>query len=162
MNCPNCGAPLEVVEGRAHFRCPFCATLHFPEPLPLSADRVVPLGRTVGTDCPRCGESLSAGALDDARVRYCATCRGILLWGEDFARLVQSRRRSYRGPDAQPRPLSPEDLVKRLDCPECGQAMEVHPYYGPGNQVIDSCPRCRLVWLDTGELAAIERAPGRR
>jgi Zn-finger nucleic acid-binding protein len=40
--------------------------------------------------------------------------------------------------------------------------MDVHPYYGPGSQVIDSCPHCRLVWLDAGELAAIERAPGRR
>jgi Zn-finger nucleic acid-binding protein len=40
--------------------------------------------------------------------------------------------------------------------------MEVHPYYGPGSQVIDSCHRCRLVWIDSGELAAIEKAPGRR
>jgi LSD1 subclass zinc finger protein len=92
MNCPNCGAPLEVIEGRAHFRCPFCATLHFPEPLADCVDRIVPLGQSLETGCPRCGQPLSAGALDEVKAPYCATCRGILLRGDDFARLVQSRR----------------------------------------------------------------------
>jgi LSD1 subclass zinc finger protein len=162
MNCPNCGAPLELVEGQAHFRCRFCATLHFPQPLAHSADRVVPLGGATETNCPRCGECLLIGALDEVRVRYCATCRGILLGSDDFARLVHGRRRRYRGPDGQPRPLSQDDLTTHVACPQCAQVMEVHPYYGPGNQVIDSCGRCRLVWLDSGELAAIEQAPGRR
>jgi Zn-finger nucleic acid-binding protein len=39
--------------------------------------------------------------------------------------------------------------------------MDVHPYYGPGAVVLDSCARCTLIWLDHGEIAAIERAPGR-
>ena len=162
MNCPNCGGTLVIVEGRGHLRCPFCATLHFPEPLKQSADRITPLGRTSETPCPRCGEALSAGALEEISVEYCGACRGILLPSEDFAYLVQLRRSGYSGPDARPRPLSREDLETRIDCPGCGRTMEVHPYYGPGNQVIDSCHPCRLVWLDTGELAAIERAPGRR
>jgi Zn-finger nucleic acid-binding protein len=153
---------MEIVEGRGHFRCPFCSTLHFPEPLALSADGIVPLGRATETDCPRCGEALSLVALDDVSARYCATCRGILLASQDFAQVVQSRRSGYSGPDAQPRPLAREHLQHRIECPKCGRSMEVHPYYGPGNQIIDSCHPCRLIWLDSGELAAIERAPGRR
>jgi hypothetical protein len=39
--------------------------------------------------------------------------------------------------------------------------MEVHPYYGPGNVVIDSCSACDLIWLDHGELKQISDAPGR-
>ena len=30
--------------------------------------------------------------------------------------------------------------------------MSTHPYYGPGNVIIDSCETCNLVWLDFGEL----------
>jgi Zn-finger nucleic acid-binding protein len=47
-------------------------------------------------------------------------------------------------------------------CPVCGERMEVHPYYGPGPAVIDSCSRCGLIWLDRGEMTVIETAPGRR
>ena len=39
--------------------------------------------------------------------------------------------------------------------------METHPYYGPGNVIIDSCTGCDLVWLDFGELAQIADAPGK-
>jgi Zn-finger nucleic acid-binding protein len=39
--------------------------------------------------------------------------------------------------------------------------METHPYYGPGNVIIDSCAACDLVWLDFGELTQIVDAPGR-
>jgi len=38
--------------------------------------------------------------------------------------------------------------------------MDVHPYYGPGNVVIDTCGQCYLVWLDHGELKQIADAPG--
>jgi Zn-finger nucleic acid-binding protein len=36
-----------------------------------------------------------------------------------------------------------------------------HPYYGPGNVVVDSCTTCDLIWLDFGELKQIVDAPGR-
>ena len=38
--------------------------------------------------------------------------------------------------------------------------MEVHPYYGPGNIIIDSCQECQYVWLDHGELRTVERSEG--
>ena len=38
--------------------------------------------------------------------------------------------------------------------------MEVHPYYGPGNVIIDSCTTCDFLWLDAGELRQISDAPG--
>jgi Zn-finger nucleic acid-binding protein len=38
--------------------------------------------------------------------------------------------------------------------------MDVHPYYGPGNVVIDTCSGCDMVWLDHGELKQIADAPG--
>ena len=38
--------------------------------------------------------------------------------------------------------------------------MDVHPYYGPGNVIIDTCGKCHLVWLDFGELKQIGDVPG--
>jgi hypothetical protein len=75
--------------------------------------------------------------------------------------VIAERRAERTGPPAKPAPLDPEELERHIDCPTCGATMEVHPYYGPGNVVIDSCARCRLIWLDHGEIGAIERAPGR-
>ena len=39
----------------------------------------------------------------------------------------------------------PADLARRLPCPGCDDPMHVHPYYGPGDFVIDSCTACRYV-----------------
>jgi Zn-finger nucleic acid-binding protein len=42
----------------------------------------------------------------------------------------------------------------------CAADMSTHPYYGPGNVVIDTCDACHVVWLDFGELRQIADAPG--
>ena len=39
--------------------------------------------------------------------------------------------------------------------------MSTHPYYGPGNIVIDTCAGCGVIWLDFGELNRVVAAPGR-
>ncbi|MFC2031008.1 zf-TFIIB domain-containing protein [Chloroflexota bacterium] len=52
-------------------------------------------------------------------------------------------------------------MARKLPCPRCGIVMDTHPYYGPGNIVIDNCGRCNLIWLDSGELGTITNAPGR-
>ncbi|MEZ5361359.1 MAG: hypothetical protein R2748_03195 [Bryobacterales bacterium] len=39
--------------------------------------------------------------------------------------------------------------------------MDVHPYHGPGNAIVDTCGDCLLVWLDHSELTVITTArPG--
>jgi Zn-finger nucleic acid-binding protein len=123
---------------------------------------VAPLGCPLEANCPTCGSTLVEGLMDDFRVGHCPDCRGVLLAGEDFAAIVRSRRASYRRADATPVPLEPLEFQRRVDCPRCQAPMDVHPYYGPGNTVIDSCRSCGLVWLDQGEITRIERAPGRR
>ncbi len=54
------------------------------------------------------------------------------------------------------------ELKRKLACPTCHESMEVHPYYGAGRAIIDSCATCQLVWIDRGELTGLERSPGRR
>lgn len=162
MNCNNCGAPLRPVAGRDHFCCEHCSTYHFPSELADSADRITPLYELSEIECPTCMAPLMHGALDGARVLFCETCRGILSESESFAHVVRQRRQEFDGADATPQPLDHSQLSRKLACPQCRRAMETHAYYGPGNAVVDSCAACRVIWLDHGELAAIERAPGRR
>ena len=81
---------------------------------------------------------------------------------ESFAEVVSSRRGQYTGADQVPVPIDSQQFERQLACPRCSGRMESHPYHGPGNVAIDTCSKCHLIWLDHGELASIERAPGLR
>ena len=161
MDCENCGAPTTLMEGRDYFTCGYCHAFHFPNELQLSADGVKPLDERSNLDCPVCTLHLSVGSVEGGRVQYCEKCRGMLAANEDFMVMMQYRRANQTGPPDKPTPLDREAMERKVSCPSCEKQMDVHPYYGPGNVVIDSCARCRVVWLDHGEFAAIGRAPGR-
>jgi Zn-finger nucleic acid-binding protein len=92
---------------------------------------------------------------------HCNSCRGVLIGQEHSRIIIEYRRARASGPPDPPRPLNRADLRRKLHCPRCRRTMQTHPYYGPGNFVIDSCPHCRFVWLDHGELNTATRAPGR-
>jgi len=160
MNCKNCGAPLKLIEGRSYFLCEYCDTYYFPETL--SPDDISLLGdKDSDTVCPVCEIALTSAAIEEVHVLYCSQCRGILASQEAFYNIVKYKRAKASGPSDRPRRLDPKDLQRSLNCPQCGRPMDTHPYYGPGNFVIDSCPHCALVWLDYGELRIIANAPGR-
>jgi Zn-finger nucleic acid-binding protein len=158
MNCVNCGGGLRPVSNRNYFRCPYCETFHFPEE---TGDGVAVLGDATPYDCPVCAEPLTLGAIDGHTVCYCATCRGFLAENPTFSKAVANRRLRDGVQPHTPLPFAPEELRRRIDCPRCGGRMDTHPYHAGGNAVIDTCSRCRLVWLDAGELAVLGRYPAR-
>lgn len=162
MKCDNCGAPLRLVAGRDYFCCDYCVTFHYPADTDESADGVKPLGEQAATNCPVCHAGLGVGSVEGRHVDYCAKCQGVFVSNDDFAGIVNARRARHTGPPDRPVPIDPEQLKRVLRCPACGKRMDAHPYYGPGNVVIDSCGACRMVWLDRGEIATIEAAPGER
>ncbi|WP_010583781.1 TFIIB-type zinc ribbon-containing protein [Schlesneria paludicola] len=162
MNCLNCGAPMELAESRTVLTCDYCRSTRRLNAPSDDLDRVVSLDTPSGIDCPRCDVELVDAAIDGRSVNHCPDCRGILIDAPVFAQVSWSRRVAYRGPEIVPQLIDPEALKQVIDCPKCDQQMEVHPHYGPGRAVIDSCHRCHLVWLDTLELTNIERTPGRR
>ena len=153
---------MTLVEGRDHFCCEFCGTLSFPTAAEDALDGIQPLGTPADEHCPACHHTMQHAAIDGTRVVYCGDCRGALVECETFAHIMQKKRATYSGPDVTPQPIDRTQFERRLDCPQCASRMETHAYYGPGNAVIDSCARCKLIWLDHGEMAAIEQAPGRR
>lgn len=161
VNCPNCAAPLAAARCGSRLECGFCGSVRS---LPASRLEtcVVPLGHPTSHHCPLCGDALVEAVVGEHEGEFCTGCLGILVRTDDFQEIVQQLRAGYTGANARPAPIEPAALDRKVDCPACHATMDVHPYYGPGNTVIDSCGRCGLVWLDSGELTAIERAPGRR
>jgi Zn-finger nucleic acid-binding protein len=154
MNCPGCGAAMQLAGNRRHFRCDHCGNFHFPDE---TGDGVAVLGEPAGADCPVCHEPLRAAAIDGEAVNYCDRCRGFLTATAAFGRIVTERRKRHGPHERVTDPFDPADLRRGLKCPGCQGRMEAHPYFGGGNAVVDTCDRCNLIWLDAGELAVIER-----
>ncbi|MCA9106778.1 MAG: zf-TFIIB domain-containing protein [Planctomycetales bacterium] len=157
LSCEACGAPVSAIDGREHFLCQFCDSLVFGQPLESCQDRIVTTEDEGDGTCPRCDQPLRVGKLDHRNVEYCQTCRGIWLSTNAFVDVLNGRRSNYRGPQLTPVPLDPKELDVRRPCPGCRRVMEVHPYHGKGNAVIDSCHRCLSIWLDPGEITSLER-----
>jgi len=159
MNCTNCGAAMRPVGNRSYFRCPYCETSEFPEE---TADGVAVIGEDSEFDCPVCGKRLAAASIDGQAVCYCAACRGFLTENATFGEIVRKRRAESGSVSPVCEPFVTEELRRRIACPSCQRRMDAHPYHAGGNAVIDTCDRCRLVWLDAGELTVIVRYPARQ
>jgi Zn-finger nucleic acid-binding protein len=158
LNCENCGAPLKLVPGRDYFFCDHCGSFHFPD---ANRDGVQVLGEPSTKTCPICHEDLVTGSVDEVRVLTCPKCRGLLVPQYNLYTLVRYLREEFAEVDRPPQPLDKSELTRVIICPSCHQPMDTHPYYGPGNVVIDNCAGCGLVWLDFGELNRILSSAGR-
>ncbi len=163
MNCGSCSGVMLPVYGQSHHHCHGCNTYNFSADIDQTEEPITPTGKKTGFKCPRCQVTLEVGILaDEVQVCFCENCRGYVIDNDTFGSFARHHRDSYTGADDRPKPIDPEQLDKIQSCPACLQKMEAHPYYGPGSVVIDSCIRCKLVWLDHGEFTRIVRAPGQR
>jgi len=161
MDCRNCGAPMELFERRRYYYCGYCGTFHFIDTPAVDGIRVLERA-PAALPCALCNAPLTKSLLDESHlIEHCERCRGVLMPRAEFGAAVTLRRARESGAPAPPVPIDPRELKRTVVCPSCRTAMEVHPYYGPGNVVIDTCSRCDLVWLDYGELKQITEAPGR-
>ncbi len=157
-NCQNCSAPLTLAAYQDQLRCDYCETLHFPS---LREDRRIERldAEPSSARCPTCATRLSHAQIGRWRFVHCSACRGMLIDGDDLLEIVAYCRREAEPVVREPTPIDPEALSRRIACPDCGETMSAHPYYGPGQFVIDSCGDCRRVWLDAGELMEASEAP---
>ena len=155
MNCNGCGAAMTPVSNRNHFYCAHCSSYYFPQE---TGDGVCPSGDATTVACPICTDKpLQTALIDGEPVCYCDHCRGFLTNVDTFGVIVVKRRASHGRHGPHPGPFDPAELQRVIKCPSCKHPMEAHPYFGGGNVVVDTCERCRLIWLDAGELAVIQR-----
>ena len=156
MNCPSCGAAMQLKADMTSFKCEYCQRVFLPEAN--ADDGVRGLGEPSGQNCPICSTDLVHATLDNIRICYCTKCRGMLVPMGALSALVDAVKGEKRGGTIQPR-ADAADLQRKTNCPECHRHMDTHFYGGPGNVVIDSCENCCLTWLDGGELMRIAQAP---
>jgi len=156
MNCPDCGAPMRLEDGKASLVCDYCKQVYVPE---TNEDGVRVFDEQSALMCPVCGIPLVHAAMAGYRILYCAHCHGNLVAMPEFAALVGDLRAQWRGAPGNPRVPDPDELRRHISCPQCHRPMDTHFYGGPGNVVIDDCSPCDLDWLDAGELMSIARAP---
>jgi Zn-finger nucleic acid-binding protein len=135
-----------------------CDHCRSQEELPWIIDHIDLQSETTNL-CPLCGTSLSAGQLEGFPMLCCSRCFGMLIDMGRFAALIEAVR-ALEGRPVQtvpPRGQNPNDRV--ITCPKCRTPMLSHLYGGPGNIVIDTCERCQVNWLDSGELRRTVIAP---
>jgi Zn-finger nucleic acid-binding protein len=158
MNCGNCGAPMRLSTDRRYYACDYCTSLYFPEE---SMDGVRVMDEPGELNCPLCRIPLVLAWIHETQVLHCTRCQGLLINQLAFLSTIRYLRARSRGPGVISPPMDPGALKRSLHCPSCGQEMSTHPYGGPGNIVVDNCPRCLLIWLDREELSKVIWAPGR-
>jgi Zn-finger nucleic acid-binding protein len=161
VNCQNCGAPMELFSRRRYYFCRHCGTFHFLSAPAINGLEVLHRAKEA-LKCSICNGTLAKALIDHVHeVEFCEQCRGVLMARRTFAEIVARRRAWASGTPVVPLPIDKSELERQVVCPACRNRMEVHPYLGPGNIVMDSCAGCDLVWLDFGELQQIVDAPGR-
>lgn len=161
LSCQKCGGTTNAVAGQDYYHCQYCKSLLLLQDV--SADRITPTGTFLDDSCPVCAQTMQTGLIEKQRVLYCMNCYGILLRHGDFGVIVAERRAQRAGMEpAEPRPIPEGSEKRRIECPTCQNRMDAHPYYGPGQVLIDTCADCGFVWLDHGELKRIEDASSTR
>ena len=157
IGCQKCGGTAEVVAGQQYHNCVYCDSLI--QLAEVSEDRILPTGITLDCSCPNCEQPLQTGLIEKHRALFCGSCFGVLIRHADFSGIVQERQARRAGVvPAEPKPIDPESLKREIQSPSCSERMETHPYYGPGNIVVDTCSECGYLWLDHGEITRVENA----
>jgi Zn-finger nucleic acid-binding protein len=156
MNCRSCGAPMSFDHQKIIYSCEYCTSTYFPEE---SRDGIRATDIESELACPVCRIPLLLAYVEKIEVKHCPRCRGVLIQKPRFLYATNYIRSKARGVEVVPPPLRKEELERSILCPQCAKKMDTHPYAGPGNIVIDSCPSCMLNWLDQEELYRITRAP---
>ena len=111
-------------------------------------------------NCPRCETAMQHMTINERggkiEVDQCSTCNGI--WfdkGEltELEKVVEPVFMEFRKIPKE------YDQLTGLWCPSCTpqQMMDKERHDRDEKVIIDKCPRCEGVWLDGGELEAIQK-----
>jgi Zn-finger nucleic acid-binding protein len=108
--------------------------------------------------CPACGSGLLRGVYERVPINTCPACEGHWIEGKGL-RTIERRREVDVERPAAVRGLPESDGAEtRRRCPRCEQTMKKYRYGKDKRIVVDQCALCKGIWLDAGELEAIQRA----
>jgi hypothetical protein len=111
-------------------------------------------------NCPRCNLELTNKIILDFKyflnIDYCCSCGGIWLENSELTRLEKTVEPTFfeirKIPEMQ-------EQMQTLNCPSCevSQVLQKAHHLRDNHVIIDLCPVCKGVWLDTGEIEAIRK-----
>ncbi len=113
--------------------------------------------------CPCCGFGMSEVVYEGVHIHSCGGCGGEFLGGEELAHIVRVREMTFCQTIieemAQREPtfgIPEEDADNGVNCPACGECMDVINYCVDTGIVVDRCTECQGLWLDNEELEKVQ------
>ena len=114
--------------------------------------------------CPREGTELKTVKRSDVELEECSACGGVFLDRGELESLQSAVEKAGGAALGAPTDTVSEGFsaahneeLPPIDCVKCTIQME-RRRYGFGSQtVIDECPNCGGLWLDGGELEALQK-----
>ena len=114
--------------------------------------------------CPHNGDPLTKQTYEaNIEIDQCASCGGMWLNNDELERIQDTVERDYGAEFGKLPNLVDQSYAMALakskpaiNCPGCGDEMERCEHGGCSQIMIDNCPKCGGVWLDDGELKALE------
>jgi len=111
-------------------------------------------------NCPRCNIELTNKTIIDFKyflnIDYCSSCGGIWLDNGELARLEKTIEPTFY--EIRKIPKNQEQL-EVLKCPSCDNSkiLQKAQHQRDKHVIMDYCPVCKGIWLDTGEIEAIRK-----
>jgi Zn-finger nucleic acid-binding protein len=114
--------------------------------------------------CPRDGSSLETKTYEaKIEVDACATCGGMWLDKGELEAIQETRERDYgkvldNVSDTVKRSINDVAQLETppIACLKCGAEMDTREYGYCSQIIIDTCPEGHGLWLDAGEIKALE------
>ena len=114
--------------------------------------------------CPADGNELTKQTYEaDIEIEKCSQCGGMWLDDNELERIQDATERNYADeiknlPNLvdQAYSMALAGSKPAVNCPGCSAEMERTEHGGCSQIMIDNCPKCGGVWLDEGELKALE------
>lgn len=111
-------------------------------------------------NCPRCNISLTSDVIDEltssAEVHNCSSCGGYWFNKGELKKIEEIVEPTFIEIRHIP---NKKKQLETLHCPSCGpgQLLEKAEHPRDHKVIVDFCPLCHGIWLDKGELDAIQR-----
>lgn len=89
-------------------------------------------------------------------LKMCEQCNGIVLLQSDLTKFLEKFAADMvQNIDVDAEIPESDVIAAQIPCPQCGLTMENYGYMGSKSVLIDSCFRCRTLWLDQDDLYAM-------
>jgi Zn-finger nucleic acid-binding protein len=113
-------------------------------------------------NCPRCQSSIRQEFYEGSLIETCPSCGGEWLDANEMTQINQERQKTFSSQEiasiegAKQVVVTEVNKANPINCPHCKIPMKTINYAYSTGVMIDTCPRCHGMWLDQGELEAIQ------